>query len=212
MVFFYIFQYLHSAGKKKWITPPDIWPNWKKSDLTGKFPVQSDIGNTYILVAYHYDTNNIFTTPLKNRTGPCILNGITKINDKLRKRGLTPKLNIVDNEVSGDLKQYFENLDIQFQLVLPHMHLRNAAETAFRTFKNHFIVALCTVHPLFPLYLWDRLFTKVIMTLNMLRRSRLNPELSSYEQLDGIHNFKYIPLAPLVFKVQIHDKPHKQLI
>ena len=57
------------------------------SDLTGKFSVQSDRGNNYILVAYHYDANNILTTPLKNRTGPCILSGITKIHDKLRKRG-----------------------------------------------------------------------------------------------------------------------------
>ena len=29
------------------------------SDLTGKFTVQSDRGNNYILVAYHYDANNI---------------------------------------------------------------------------------------------------------------------------------------------------------
>ena len=59
------------------------------SDLTGNFPVQSDRFNNYILVAYHFDANNILTTPLKNRTGPCILSGITKINDNLRKRRLT---------------------------------------------------------------------------------------------------------------------------
>ena len=45
------------------------------SDLTGKFRVQSDRGNNYIMVAYHYDANNILTAPLKNRTGTCILNG-----------------------------------------------------------------------------------------------------------------------------------------
>ena len=49
------------------------------------------------------------------------------------------------------------------------------------------------------------------MTLNMLRRSRLNPWLSAYEQADGIHNFEQTPLAPLVCKVQIHEKPHKRL-
>ena len=77
------------------------------SDLTGKFPVQSDRCNNYILVAYHYDAKNILTIPLKNRTVPCILSGITKIHNKLRKRGLTPKLHIMDNEVSEDLKKYF---------------------------------------------------------------------------------------------------------
>ena len=112
--------------------------------------MQSDRGNKYILVAYHYDTKNILTTPLKNRTGPCILRGITKIHNKLGKRGLTPKLHIMDNEVSEDLKKYFEESDRQFQLVPLHMHWRNAAERAVRTFKNDFIAALCTVDPLSP--------------------------------------------------------------
>ena len=97
------------------------------SDLTGKFPVQSDRGNKYILVAYQYYVNNIITNQLKNRTGTCILSGITKTHDKLRERGLTPKLHIMDNEVSEDLKKYFEDSDIQFQMVPPHMHQRNTA-------------------------------------------------------------------------------------
>ena len=112
------------------------------SDLTRQFPVQPERGNIYILVAYHYDANNILTIPLKNRTGPCILSGITKIHNKLRKQGLTPKLHIMDNEMSEDLKKYFEDSDIQFQLVPPHMHWRNAAERDVRTFKNHFIADL----------------------------------------------------------------------
>ena len=63
-------------------------------------------------MAYHYDANNILTTPLKNRTGPCILSGMKKIHNKFRKQGLTPKLHIMDNEVSEDLKKYFEDSDI----------------------------------------------------------------------------------------------------
>ena len=49
------------------------------------------------------------------------------------------------------------------------------------------------------------------MTLNMLRQSRLSSGLSAYEQVDGINNFEQTPLAPLGCKVQIHEKPHKQL-
>ena len=74
--------------------------------------MQSDRGINYILVAYHYDANNILTTPLKNRTGPCIISDKTKTHDKLKKQGLTPKLYIMDNEVSKDLKKYFEDSDI----------------------------------------------------------------------------------------------------
>ena len=110
-------------------------PTEKKfSDLTGKFPVQSDRVNIYILVAYQYDANNILTTPIKNRTGPFILNDITKIHNKLRKQELTPKIHIMYNEVSEELKQYFEDSDIQFQLVTPHMHQINTTERYVRTF------------------------------------------------------------------------------
>ena len=173
--------------------------------------MQSDRVNNYILVAYHYGANNILTTPLKNRTGPCILSGITKIHDKLRKQGLTPKLHIIDNEVLKDLKKYFKDSDVQLQLVPQHIHWRNSAERAVRTFKNHFIASLCTVDPLLTFYLWDRLLPQVTMALNMLQGYRLNPGLSDYEQLDGIHNFELTPLAPLGCKVQINEKPHKQL-
>ena len=120
----FIHQY---RGEHKWSTPLSIWPNWiKYYDLTGNFPVQSDRVNNYILVAYHYCANNILTTPLKNITGPCILNGITKNHNKLRKRWLTPKLHIMDIEVSEDLKQYSEDSDIQFQLVPPQMYWVNS--------------------------------------------------------------------------------------
>ena len=77
--------------------------------------MQSDRGNNYILVAYHYDANNILTTPLNNKAGPCILIGITRIHEKLRNQGLTPKLHIVDNEVSEDLKKYF----LRFRYTVP---------------------------------------------------------------------------------------------
>ena len=94
----------------------------KYSDLSGKFLIPSDRRNNYILVAYHYDVNNILTKQLNNRTLPCIINGITKVYEELRNKGLTPKFHIMDNEVSKNLKQYFEDSDIQFQLVPPHMH------------------------------------------------------------------------------------------
>ena len=131
-------------------------------------------------MAYNYYADNILTTPLRNRTGICILNGITKLHYKLRNRGLTPKLHIMDNEVSEDLKKYFEDSDIQLQLLPPHMHWINAAERSVINFRNHFIASLYTVEPLFPFYFWDHLITQVTMTLNMLRRSRLNPGLSAY--------------------------------
>ena len=65
--------------------------------------------------------------------------------------------------------------------------------------------------PIFHFYLWDHLLPQVTMTLNMLRLSWLNPELSAYEQVDGIHNFEQTPLATLVYKVNVYEKHHKRL-
>ena len=117
----------------------------------------------------------------------------------------------MDNEVSEDFKKYVEDSYIQFELMPPHTHKRNAAEMAVITFKNHFIASLCTVDPLLPLYLWDRLLPQVTMTINMLRQYWLNLGLSAYEQVYGIHNFEWTPLEPLVCKVKVHEKTHKRL-
>ena len=75
----------------------------------------------------------------------------------------------MDIEVSEDLMKYFEDTDIQFKLVPPHMHFRSAAEKALRTFKNHFIDVLCTANRRFPFYLWDRKmpYLKLIIRLCM---------------------------------------------
>jgi hypothetical protein len=44
------------------------------------------------------------------------------------------------------------------------------------------------------------------MTLNLLRHSRINPQLSAYTQLHGTFNFNKTPLAPPGTRVIIHEK------
>ena len=44
------------------------------------------------------------------------------------------------------------------------------------------------------------------MTLNMLRRSRINPKLSAYTQMFGIHDYNRAPLAPLGTKSFVHER------
>jgi hypothetical protein len=62
-----------------------------------------------------------------------------------------------------------EEQDIDFQLAPPHLHRRNAAERAIRTFNNHFIAGLCSTDPDMPLHLWwDKLVPQALITLNLL--------------------------------------------
>ena len=177
------------------------------SDLTGRFPHQSSQGHKYILIVYDYDSNAIEAVPLKNRTAHSIKTGYESVITLLQARGLRPQLQRLDNEASETLRSYLTSQDINFQLVPPHTHRRNAAERAIRTFKNHFIAGLCSLDKQFPLHLWNRLLPQATMTLNMLRTSRINPKLSAYAQLHGQFNFNVTPLAPPGTRVVGHEKP-----
>ena len=67
------------------------------ADLTGRFPVQSSKGNNYLLVAYHYDSNNILATPLKNCTGPEIGKAHQTLHQQLKDAGLVTSTIWLDN-------------------------------------------------------------------------------------------------------------------
>lgn len=177
------------------------------TDQTGRFPVQSRRGNKYIMVLYDYDSNGILAEPLKNRTDSEMIRGYQALHDELVARGLKPQLQKLDNEASKRLKQFIKDQDMDFQLVPAHMHRRNAAKRAIRTFKNHFIAGLCSTDKLFPMNLWDRLLPQALITLNLLRASRLNPRLSAYAQLHGSFDFNATPLAPPGTRVVVHEKP-----
>jgi hypothetical protein len=139
------------------------------TDPTGKFLVPSVSGNQYILVVYEYDSNNIHAEPMIDRTAPSIIAANQRSIVFLQSRGSKPLLQRLDNEATGALQDFLVASDIDFQLAPPHVHRRNAAERAIRTFKNHFIVALCSTNLYFPLNMWDELLPQCLITLNLLR-------------------------------------------
>ena len=94
-----------------------------------------------------------------------------------------------------------------FQFAPPGIYWKNAAEQAIRTFKNHFIAGLTSTPTGFPMHLWCRLLPQAILTLNLLRQSRINPHLSAEAQLNGQFDFLKTPLAPPGTKCQVHQKP-----
>ncbi len=86
----------------------------------------------------------------------------------------------------------------------------NAAERAIQTFKDAFIAALATTDNNFPLQLWDKLAPQVQDTLNLLRTSRKNPDISAYEALNGPYDWNRNPLAPPGCKTIIYKAPAVQ--
>ena len=105
-------------------------------------------------------------------------------------------MHYLDNEAPQSIKAYDTNNYIKHQLVPPFSHRRNAAKIAIRTWKNLFITGLCSVDPLFPMHLWDRLIPQSVITLNLLRPSRRNSNVSAFEALNGKFNCDVTPLAP----------------
>ena len=152
-------------------------------DLTDAFPVPSRASNLYQLVVYDYDSNYIDAEPLKSRSGQTILAGYKRIIERLKKAGLQPRFQRLDNEASQQLKDYLRSENIDFQLAPPGEHKRNIAERCIRTWKNHFIAGLECCDNSFPASLWDYLLPQARITLNLLRGSRINPKLSAYAGL-----------------------------
>jgi hypothetical protein len=159
------------------------------SDQTDRFPIPSSRGNHYIFVLHHHDTNSINAVAIPNRQAASIRKAWETTHKSLIAQGHAPNLHILDNECSQELKDSFLKYNIAFQRVPPKEHRANAAERAIRTFKNHFISALCTVDSHFPLSEWDRLLPQAILTLNLLGSSRIHPSLSAHASLFGHYDF-----------------------
>jgi hypothetical protein len=66
---------------------------------------------------------------------------------------------------------------------------------------------MCSVDRDFPIHLWDRLLPQALLTLNLLRGSRINPKLSAYAQVHGTYDFNRTPIAPPGIRVLVHQKP-----
>jgi hypothetical protein len=127
------------------------------TDLLGKSLVRSSKGNSYVMVCYINDCTYINVVLMESRSASEWVKAYDSIHQDLTVKGFKPKLQTLDNEASTALKNFFTVNDIAYQLVPPHYHRRNAAESAIRTFKEHFVAGIFSVHPSFPVHLWDRL-------------------------------------------------------
>jgi hypothetical protein len=182
------------------------------ADLTGKFPVRSSKGNSYVMVCYVYDCNYVKVVPMKSRSASEWVKAYDHIHQELAVKGFKPKLQTLNNEASAALKHFFTANDMEYQLVPPHCYRRNAAERAIRTFKERFLAGLSSVDPTFPLHLWDRLLPQAEITLNLLRTSRLHPQLSVAAHFYGLVDYNKTAFAPPGCKIIAHEKPGKRRI
>ena len=180
------------------------------TDQTGRFPTISQRGNKYIMVLYNYDSNAILATGTKGRKGTELIESYEILYKRLVSAGIKPVLQRLDNEASDGLISAIKKNDLKYQLAAPYLHRLNPAERAIQSFKNHLISNLHGCDKQFPAYQWCRIIEQCEMTLNMLRRSRINPKLSAYTQLFGVFDYNATPLAPIGTKAFIHERPNQR--
>jgi hypothetical protein len=57
--------------------------------------------------------------------------------------------------------------------------------------------------------LWDTLLPQAVITLNMLRTSRINPKLSAATHIFGQYDFNRTPMAPPGTRIIAHETPSR---
>ncbi len=124
------------------------------TDDTGRFPIWACLGNQYVMIVYHTDSNIILQQTFQTKADKHCIPAFNTIMARLAARGLLVDLNIRNNEASADFKQVItESRKTKFQLVPQDMHRRNKAERMIGHFKNHFLSILAGVNAGFPPYL-----------------------------------------------------------
>jgi hypothetical protein len=180
------------------------------TDQTGRFPVKSLEGKSYIMVMYNYDSNVILATTMTSRLAPDLVAAYNELHQQLLDGGVKPVLQRLINEISRVLTKAITDKGIDYQLASPHDHRLNPAERAIQTFKNYLISILHGCDSNFPAWLWCQIIPQVVMTLNMLQRSRINPKLSAYTQIFGVFDYNRTPLAPIGTRTVVHQRTTQQ--
>ena len=148
------------------------------TDQPGPLPT-SQSGNKYIMISINHDTNVIDAEPMPSKSAQSLINAYKLTQNYFAAKGYKPEYHRLDNECPEEFKAYMTSIGETYQLAPAGCHRRNAAERAIRTFKDHFISILCGTDPDFPIYLWDRLLPQTLLTLNLMRASRINPSISA---------------------------------
>lgn len=176
------------------------------SDQTGRFPVQSQSKNKYIMLMVEIDSNAVLVEPMTSRKNGEMQRAYLKLLKRLQRAGVVPRKHVLDNEVSKAMKDLIRET-CKLELVPPYCHRWNVAEVQIKNFKAHIISILAGSEPDFPINLWDKLLPQTKLTFNLLRQSNTAPKVSAHAHLFGPFDYNRAPLAPLGCAVNVHVPP-----
>jgi len=177
-----------------------------QSDATGRMPHPSILRNSYILISVF--KNYIKYTPFKDRSAGAYIDAFSSVISFFRSYGHHVPIVRMDNETSSALQDFFRKEVVSWQYVPPGQHRTLLAERAIRTAKNH-LISIMSAATECPKYLWDPYACDYAeLTINQLRCSFNNINISAYEGLLG-HGYDHAsnPLGVYGTPVLVHDLP-----
>jgi hypothetical protein len=92
------------------------------SDQTECFPQVSSLGNKYIMVIHNVESNSSWVEALKDNTSGKLILGHARALEQIKKDGIVPKHQVLDNQASAAYKKAISNSDMTYGLVLPDDH------------------------------------------------------------------------------------------
>ena len=180
------------------------------ADQTGLFPAVSSLGNKYVMILHHVDSNSSWSEAMRNQSGGELILARARALARMQHRGLIPKHQILNNQASTEYKAAIEASGMTCELVPPEEHRRNMAKKAIQTFKDHFVRVLSGCAPTMPIHLWCQLLSQVERQLLLLRQSWTHPNLSAYAHVYKQHGYNRHSFVPIGMEALVHDKPHKR--
>jgi hypothetical protein len=129
---------------------------------------------------------------------------------RLKWVNIVPKKNVLNNEVSKNMKNHIRDMcKLDMELMPPGCHRRNTAKVAIRNFKAHFLSILADVANNFPPNLWDQLLPQTKIMIKLIQQSNATPNVLAYAHLSGPFDYNKMPLAPMGCEAQVHEKTNK---
>jgi hypothetical protein len=99
------------------------------SNQTGRFPITSNRGHTYLVIFYTYDATFIASIPIKNQTKQKLLCAYQITYKYLSSCGFKPCLHKMDNKTSKDVKDFIvQSQQTTFQYTPPDIHRTSSAK------------------------------------------------------------------------------------
>ena len=165
----------------------------------------------YFLIMYNYDTNTIHSECAYNHTASEYVRAYNAGLQYYAQYNIKPNYEVMDNILAAEIAANFRDQHITVSLVPPGNHRALRAERIIRVWKNHTNGCLNATSSLFPLSKVRFLLPHIDKTLNLLRPSKTNPNISAWEGLNGKpYDYNAHPFHPAGTRCVVLDRPENR--